>query len=488
MVRQQNQLFSALLSAADAAVIAGACFGAWAIRRMHIEGSFPERWETFVKEPLVLFVVPLMLYAMRVAGLYRPRRDRSLASELDRVARAALGAVVLTIVLLWAVGNDLISGGPGAGAATILGLELDAARLQLGALTIALPLAVGAHRAAFRLLLRRLRRAGWNQRHVAIVGVGRLGQITSRTLSRNPWTGIQVGYFLSHDPETRRDTCLGRPVLGGLDDLERVLEGTPTDAIYLALPTTHAAEMPGILKRLERFSLDVRIVPDVPPRFLTQSMAVNELDGMPILSYRECPLYGLGGAGKRAVDLLGALVGILVFSPVMLAVAIAVRLSGPGPIIFRQRRVSLGGDTFEIFKFRTMVQEGKQGGDAEPATWTSRDDPRITKIGAWLRRTSLDELPQLFNVLRGEMSLVGPRPERPELIEQFRDDWRGYMLRQHVKAGITGWAQVKGHRGDTGLKKRLQHDLYYIRHWSLGFDLKILWMTVFRGFVHRNAH
>jgi len=157
-------------------------------------------------------------------------------------------------------------------------------------------------------------------------------------------------------------------------------------------------------------------------------------------------------------------------------------------VIFRQRRVSLGGDTFEIFKFRTMREAAGDAGEQDAVTWTSRNDPRITKIGAWLRRTSLDELPQLFNVLRGEMSLVGPRPERPELIEQFRDDWRGYMLRQHVKAGITGWAQVKGHRGDTGLKKRLQHDLYYIRHWSLGFDLKILWMTLFRGFVHRNAH
>ncbi|MEM9066677.1 MAG: undecaprenyl-phosphate glucose phosphotransferase [Planctomycetota bacterium] len=484
MVRQQNQLFAALLCVADAAAIALACAVAWGIRRASIEEFWPESWETYAKEPLFLFVVPIMLWSMRTAGLFRPRRDRSLASELDRVARASLLTVGLTIVVLWAVGNDMIVGDPNYGTAIVLGLELDASRLQLGALAVSLPLVVGVHRAIFRLLLRALRVRGWNQRHVAILGVGRLGQIAHRTLTRNPWTGIRVGYFISHHDRQSRKTCLGKPVRGGLDDLESILENSQIDAIYLALPTSRATALPKVLRRLERFSLDVRIVPDVPPRYLTQSMAVNELDGMPILSYRECPLYGLGGAGKRIIDLLGAAVAVVLFSPLMLAIAIAVRMSGPGPSIFRQRRVSLGGEQFEIFKFRTMRHET----DEQPATWTERDDPRITRIGAWLRRTSLDELPQLFNVLRGEMSLVGPRPERPELIERFRDDWRGYMLRQHVKAGITGWAQVKGHRGDTGLKKRLQHDLYYIRHWSLGFDFKILWMTLFRGFIHRNAH
>jgi lipopolysaccharide/colanic/teichoic acid biosynthesis glycosyltransferase len=161
-----------------------------------------------------------------------------------------------------------------------------------------------------------------------------------------------------------------------------------------------------------------------------------------------------------------------------------VRLTSPGPVIFKQRRVSLGGEEFNIYKFRTMFAAE----DEQTPTWTQREDPRITPIGRWLRRTSLDELPQLLNVLRGEMSLVGPRPERPELIQRFRDDWRGYMLRQHVKAGITGWAQVNGLRGDTSLRKRLQLDLFYIRHWSIWFDIKILWLTLFRGFLHRNAH
>jgi lipopolysaccharide/colanic/teichoic acid biosynthesis glycosyltransferase len=177
----------------------------------------------------------------------------------------------------------------------------------------------------------------------------------------------------------------------------------------------------------------------------------------------------------------------------MLLIGLLVRASGPGPVIFRQPRASLGGRTFNIYKFRTMkhvdaeqqsIEDAGKGVDA----WTDTDDPRVTRIGRLLRRTSLDELPQFFNVLLGEMSLVGPRPERPELIARFREDWRGYMLRQHVKAGITGWAQVNGLRGKTSLRKRVQYDLFYIRNWSLLFDLRILWMTIFRGFVGPNAH
>jgi Undecaprenyl-phosphate glucose phosphotransferase len=338
----------------------------------------------------------------------------------------------------------------------------------------------------FRSALQSIRRRGWNLRHVAVIGVGRLGRIVCRTLDRNSWTGIHVAYFLSHqDHNHGPKQCVNRPVLGGLADLEKVFEKQKPDAVYLAIPTARSAVLPGVLKRLERFAVDVRIVPDVHPRYIPQNMQVGMLEGMPILSVRESPLLGLGGAAKRVLDVLGSLSAVLLFSPLMLAVAGVVRLTSPGPVIFRQRRVSLGGETFNIFKFRTMYHAE----DEQPAVgWTKRDDSRITPVGRWLRRTSLDELPQLFNVLLGDMSLVGPRPERPELIERFRDDWRGYMLRQHVKAGITGWAQVNGLRGDTSLRKRLQLDLFYIRHWSLGFDFKILWLTLFRGFVHRNAH
>lgn len=502
MLKQRHQLFVSLFALIDAAVVTGACMLAWMIRRLTIDGGFPADWRAWVKEPLWLIAIPLTLASMWAFGLYRPRRDRSMWIELFQITKASVLAMGVLVVLLWSVGVDSLVGSSGGGSAESM---VPAGRVQIGALAVLLPMMLGLFHATLRVTLRSLRRRGWNQRHVAIIGVGRLGQIAARTLTRNAWTGIQVAYFISHEPTSERDECHNRPVAGGLDDLETILEEQHVDAVYLALPTAQTALMPDLLRRLERFAIDVRIIPDVPLRYLPQSMAVSELEGMPILSYRDCPLYGLGGVTKRAVDMGGALLAMTVFMPVMVLVAAAIRLTTPGPIIFRQRRVSLGGEEFWIYKFRTMFHVKDEAmidlspdddasdtaldshADATSA-WTDRNDPRITPLGRFLRRTSLDELPQLLNVFRGEMSLVGPRPERPELIERFRDDWRGYMLRQHVKAGMTGWAQVNGLRGDTNLRKRLQHDLFYVRHWSVGFDLKILWLTIFRGFVHHNAH
>ena len=287
--------------------------------------------------------------------------------------------------------------------------------------------------------------------------------------------------------------CLGLPVRGGVDDLEATLDDAGISGVFVALPARMMATLPALFMRLERFPLDVRVVPDMNPRYMPMNMSANELEGMPILSVRESPLGGWGRVTKRALDIAGGIGLLGLFAIPMLAIAIAVRVSGRGSVIFRQDRISLNGQRFQIFKFRTMRHvdaERQPLGDAGRGTeaWTKFNDDRITACGRFLRRTSLDELPQLLNVVLGEMSLVGPRPERPELIERFRDDWRGYMLRQNVKAGITGWAQVNGLRGDTSLRKRLQYDLFYIRNWSLWFDLRILWMTLFRGFAHPNAH
>ncbi len=471
-----------LFGLADALVICLAALAAWAIRMEMAEQYWPHRWESWVKGPLFIFAVPVTLFALRMFDLYGPRRDRSVAAELGQIVKASIAAIGLMIVVMWAVDNRFVEE---TRRALIFGTLIEADRLQILALAVVLPAMLCIHRIALRLGLRTIRRRGLNLRHVAIVGDSRLGQIVLRTLERNSWTGLNVAYFVSHHDQPRREMVHGHPVRGGLADLEQVLEKHPVDAIYIALPNSRAAETQRLLHRLERYPIDVRIVPDVQPRFVAQSMVVNELDGMPILSYRENPSQGLGGLTKRSMDVAGALVAIIIFSPVMLAAAIAVWMSGPGPIIFKQRRVSLGGRRFKIYKFRTMrlVQD-----EQRPPAWTERDDPRITPVGRWLRRTSIDELPQLLNVLKGQMSLVGPRPERPELIAQFRENWKGYMIRQHVKAGMTGWAQVNGMRGNCSLQRRLKYDRFYVRHWSPTFDLWILWLTIFRGFVHKNAH
>jgi Undecaprenyl-phosphate glucose phosphotransferase len=497
VLKQRHQFFVSLLCGADGLVVTLACYAAWVVRRLAIEKSWPttppnaSHWwgvaEPWVREPLAPVCLPIMLLTLWNFGLYRPRRDRGMMAEHGQVFRASLAGIIALVVLVAALGTEFVGGWSGGGQIFIFGLPLDASRVQLGALAIILPNLLAIHRVLFRSALQSIRRRGWNLRHVAVIGVGRLGRIVCRTLDRNSWTGIHVAYFLSHqDHNHGPGECVSRPVLGGLADLEKVFEKNKPDAVYLAIPTQRTSVIPGVLKRLERFAVDVRIVPDVHPRYVPQTMQVGMLEGMPILSVRESPLNGLGGVVKRTLDVFGSAAALVVFSPLMLALAGVVRLTSPGPVIFRQRRVSLGGETFNIYKFRTMYHAEDE--QRAPARLTKRNDPRITPVGRWLRRTSLDELPQLFNVLLGDMSLVGPRPERPELIERFRDDWRGYMLRQHVKAGITGWAQVNGLRGDTSIRKRLQHDLFYIRHWSLGFDFKILWLTLFRGFVHRNAH
>ena len=491
MLKQQHQLFSSFLVLMDAVVITAACYVAWLFRLSTLGQplpSLPGDWEASVRGSLSLYAIPIMIGAMWFSRLYRPRRDKSLWSEYGAILRATIVAIPTMIVLLWLLRVKIID----AAQTSVLDDGLvsttpDAGRVQLLALAVALPLLLCTHRTIFRWTLRQLRKRGHNLRHVAVVGIGRLGQVACRTIERNSWTGLNVSYFISAAEQSERARCLERPIRGGLADLERTLEQHPVDAVYLAMPSSRANRLPGLLRRLERFAVEVRVIPDVLPKYQAQSMAVSELDGMPILSYRECPTQGLGGVLKRGLDVVGSLAGLLVFSPIMIACAIGVRLSGPGPIIFKQRRVSIAGETFKIYKFRTMhCVEDEQSPDE--ATWTSRDDPRVTRFGRFMRRTSLDELPQLLNVLKGQMSLVGPRPERPELIAKFREDWRGYMLRQHVKAGMTGWAQVNGLRGDTSLRRRLRYDLHYIRHWSLGFDLKILWLTIFRGFAHRNAH
>jgi Undecaprenyl-phosphate glucose phosphotransferase len=491
LLKQRHQIFVTLFAGADAAAVAGACLVAVAARTHWFGEPAPGDPGEWLRASLAGVAVPVALLTLAACRLYRPRRDRSLVGEQWLVTRAGLLSVATVVVALWAIGSErlIAPDAPALRVPELFGRRItDPVRFQLGVLGLLIPAFVGAQRLGLRLILRELRRRGRNMRHVAVVGTGRLGQITARTLARNSWTGLRVAYFVSHHPQTQRTACQGLPVRGGLDALDDALDRHEVDAVYVAVPGTHAADIPAILRRLERHAVEVRIVPDVHPRFLPQNMAVSELEGMPILSHRESPLAGVGGVLKRGMDLAGAGLALVLFSPVMLLIAAGVRLSGPGPVIFRQTRVSLGGEVFQIYKFRTMRHAADEAGpDADAPRWTTRDDPRVTPIGRLLRRTSLDELPQLLNVLKGEMALVGPRPERPELIDRFRDDWRGYMLRQHVKAGITGWAQVNGYRGDTSLRKRLQYDLFYIRNWSLAFDVRILAMTLVRGFAHRNA-
>ncbi len=484
MLKEQHRFFRSVLMAADLLLIVASDLLAYRIRFAWLAPLIPPREQifSFASHSIpVLAAAPLMLTSLVWCRLYIPRRDQRFYLEAGTILRAVAIGLAVTIAFLSLLRNVLFDG-----------REYSSWQFAIyGVLTASLLL---AWRYAFRVTLRRARARGWNLRHVAIIGTGRLGQVAYQTLRRNSWTGIKPSYFISHHASTRRQRCMEMPVHGGLDTMDEVLDSIPVSGVVVAIPGQMIAELPKLLVRLERHPVDVRVVPDMNPSYLPLNMAVGELEGMPVLSIRESPLNsGWGRIVKRGCDLFGVALAGLVFAVPMVVIAVLVRRSGPGPIIFRQERMSLNGQRFKLFKFRTMIDVAAErqafrdvgrGTDA----WTESDDPRITPIGRFLRRTSLDELPQLFNVILGEMSLVGPRPERPELIERFRDDWRGYMLRQNVKAGMTGWAQVNGLRGRSSLRKRVQYDLFYIRNWSLSFDLRILWMTLFRGFAHPNAH
>lgn len=482
MLRKQHRFFRSVLIASDGVLIGFAAVAAYYLR-FHVLTQWYPAFDkpTYPSHSVpILVATPLMLGAMLWAGLYRARRDQRFFYEAVAISKAVVIGMLLAIATTTMLRGVLYDGRNLSG-------------LQFGVYGATVWFFLIGWRFAFRTVLRILRSRGWNLRHVAIIGNGRLGQVVSHTLRRNSWTGIKPSFFISHHPTTNRQNCVDLPVMGGLDDLEKVLQSIDLSGVIIALPARMAAELPELLLRLEKFPIDVRIVPDMNPKHMPLNMTVSELDGMPILSVRESPLTGWGHVTKRTLDLVGSTFALFFFAIPMLVIALLVRLSGPGPVIFRQERMSLNGQRFKLFKFRTMshvateAQALRDAGKGEDA-WTRPDDDRVTPIGKFLRRTSLDELPQLFNVLLGEMSLVGPRPERPELIKRFREDWRGYMLRQNVKAGMTGWAQINGLRGNTSLRKRLQYDLFYIRNWSLMFDLRILGLTLFRGFVHPNAH
>ena len=480
MLKERHQVFISLLLTSDALVMAGAGLVALLIGGeagyLH-EGGWLTR-QTILP---VLAGISVLLLGMGLAGLYRPRRDCSFLSEVIDLGKAILFGWGMFIIGLLVVKPAFYRNHEPA--------------LFVLVYPAVLMLFLTVHRRVFRTVLHYVRKRGWNQRHFAIIGTGRLGQIAFHTFLRNSWTGINAAYFISHHDTTRREECLGRPVLGGLDSLDEVLDDHPVDGVVIALPQSRSHLLPQLMMRLERFAIDVRIIPDVRPRYMPINLSVHKLDGMPILTMRQSPMLGFAGLAKRIVDIVISIIALLVFGIPMGIIAVLVKLSSRGPVIFKQVRVSVGGKAFVIYKFRTMYPDGihRGGGACEgvlegKAAWTKRHDSRVTPIGRILRRTSLDELPQLFNVLLGNMSLVGPRPERLDLIDDFRKDWRGYMLRQNIKPGMTGWAQINGLRGDTSLRKRLQYDLYYIRHWSIGFDLRILWLTVFRGFRNPNAH
>jgi Undecaprenyl-phosphate glucose phosphotransferase len=347
----------------------------------------------------------------------------------------------------------------------------------LGALSLA------SFRLCMRSLLRRLRARGFNLRYSLGVGEGpSLESVLSR-IETFPELGLRVKGVVTQEGSPTSSVS-GVSVLGHFDALREVIQQTHVDEVIIALPPNQSHELDRLLDMLKDETLDVRLVPDVH-RYVTLGCEVENFDGFPIVRLNDSPMLGWGAFAKRATDILASAAALLMLSPLLVLIAMLVKITSRGPVLYVQERMGLDGHTFRMLKFRSMKADAET---VTGAVWAKQSDDRRTALGTFLRKTSLDELPQFWNVLRGDMSLVGPRPERPVFVHKFRSEIPFYMLRHKVKAGITGWAQVNGWRGDTSLDRRIECDLFYIRNWSYWMDIKILFITLWKGFVHKNAY
>jgi undecaprenyl-phosphate glucose phosphotransferase len=339
-------------------------------------------------------------------------------------------------------------------------------------------------RAGIRIVLRRLRRQGRNLRHVVIVGAGDHARDVAARLKAAPWSGLSVRGFYDDDPSLAGTLIDGTPVIGACERLAADLANEPADQVWVALPLRAEQRIRELLSELRQTSALVRFVPDMHGFHLLHH-SITEVAGMPVLNLTDSPHVGVHSTLKAIEDYALSALALIVTLPLTVVIMLGIKLTSPGPVLYRQERVTWNGQRFTMLKFRSMPQNTEA---ASGPVWARHGESRATRFGAFLRRYSLDELPQFVNVLRGEMSLVGPRPERPEFVARFRQQIPGYMQKHLVKAGITGWAQVNDLRGDTDLERRIEHDLYYIDHWSLWFDLRILALTLWHIVNSRNAH
>ena len=465
MLKRYSELFKSLMLVNDLMFLTLSWWLAYLVR-FHSNLGFSAEPYTFRHYVIAWFLL-LMVYAgvFLVLDLYRPRRISTHWREATDLLRGAGLAMLIFLGLIFLFREIVLSR-----FVVVFFWLLSVAFFNLSHLLV-------------REMLRFLRRRGKNLRHVVVVGSPAEATWLVHKLQWYRHLGLAVvGAHLMGCGESNKESK-GMPLIESRDELVSMVRSGEVDQVFVTFPLQESARLAEVQDWLGDEPVTMSYVPDLA-EFARLRGRVEEFEDLQIVTLQASPFEGWNAILKRAVDLIFGSLALTLFCPLMALIALAIRVTSPGPIFYRQERMGLDGDGFQMLKFRTMVD------DAEKFTgpvWATRNDPRVTQLGYWLRRTSLDELPQLINVLRGEMSLVGPRPERPQLIEQFRKSIPKYMLRHKVKAGMTGWAQINGWRGNTSLEKRIEHDIEYIESWSLGRDLKILAVTVFRGFVHKNA-
>ena len=427
---------------------------------------------------VVPFVAVLVPVGFQLQGLYRLRRGRSRVDDFFAVFVGSILTVVFGILSTLYVQIYFASDA-----------AKDAGAFEVSQVVWAMFLVLNviltfASRELVREVLERRWRAGIGLKRILIAGSGELGRLVSDKILEHRELGYQIVGFIDDRASGDHLGYRGLPLLGTLADVAEITARESVDHLYVALPPDQHVHMIELLERTSREMVDVKVVPDLL-QVIALRARLEDLDGIPVINVNDVPLQGFNAVMKRCIDVVISSAALIVFAAPLALIALVVRLTSRGSVFYRQERMGLDGKSFSIVKFRSMYD------DAERHTgpvWAIADDPRVTPLGKFLRRSNLDELPQLWNVFKGDMSIVGPRPERPHFVAEFKHKIPQYMLRHKVKAGLTGWAQVNGWRGNTPLDKRIEYDLYYIENWSVRLDLKIMWLTLLRGFFHKHAY
>ena len=445
MIKNNQRMLNKAQVCMDAGIIGAAYFFSWYLRFksgffVQDAGVLPAK--TYFSALFLIIPGYLLLYS--IFQLYMPRRVKSYRKELMDIIRANGIGFMIFILVLYFIKQEHFS-------------------RQMLCIFFFINISLEfASRYLIRTILWKLRKQGLNQKHILMIGESQMAEQYMDRLRENPKWGYQVFAHLKDE-----------------EKLERILEGNELDEVVIALRAEDYGKLERIVDVCEKAGVHTKMIPDFGNVISTRPY-IEDVQGIPVIHVRRVPLNIMRNrAAKRAVDLIGATVAIILFSPVMLLTVLVVALTEEGSVIYRQERVGLHNQVFYMYKFRSMIMQDEE---KEKAEWSTRNDPRITPVGKLIRRTSIDELPQLFNVLKGEMSLVGPRPERPQFVQKFRDEIPRYMVKHQVRPGMTGWAQINGYRGNTSIEKRIEYDLYYIENWTMVFDMKILILTIFKGF------
>ena len=469
MIKDNQKYFNRLHLLVDAVVVAISYLFAWYLKFCTIladtePGAGALDMGTYFG--FLCFLVPEYIILYYFFHLYAPKRATRRKYEISGILKANTVGIVIFIVFLYMIKQP------------------DFSRTMMGAFYVINIAFTTICRTMIRNMLLYFRKKGYNLKYILLVGYSRAAEEYITRINANPQWGYVVRGILD-DRIPSGTLYKGVKVVGRIENIKYILPENKLDEIAITLALKDYDHLEAIVDLCEKSGVHTKFIPDynslVPSHPYTE-----DLMGLPVINIRYVPLTNtLNWILKRAVDVLGAVVGIVISSPIMLLAALAVRLTSRGPVIFKQERVGLHNKTFKMYKFRTMAM---QKPSAEQKAWTVKDDPRVTGVGKFLRRTSLDELPQLFNILMGEMSLVGPRPERPQFVEQFKEEIPRYMIKHQVRPGLTGWAQINGYRGDTSIRKRIEYDLFYIENWTMALDFKIMFLTIFKGFVNKNAY